>query len=478
MAVWKSEGAMIELKIDNKTVRAKTGETVLQAALNNGIEIPHFCYHPCLSIAANCRVCLVKVDGRPKLMPSCNLAVAPGMEIETCSEDVLAARQAIMQFIMLNHPGDCGICDKAGECRVQDYHVKYGDHEPISIEPKRRKPKLYDLSPRISLDNERCILCSRCIRFTREVSGSHMLGIIGRGSHSRVARLESMDFDDPYSDNVISICPTGALLSHDFLYKSRVWYLEPIRSVCTGCSRCCSVNVWRRKKQWHLRSLGEIKNRMAYRITPAENPDINGHWICNKGFDLHKFMGRARALHPQVRGLDVTRDEALDYAKKMLSIAVNPAALVSAHASNEELEAFKAAFGARMQVYTRQDYAPAPDEVLEDDFLIKGDKNPNSHGVQALFPSQPYDASAGHDLLLVWGELPEHRTLGDVRFIHLTSFVPNQARQPEVLIPISTTFERSGTFSNFEGKQNRFEKVFDKPAQVQHADELFERLGA
>ncbi len=478
MAVWKYEGTMIELKIDKKTVQANPGETVLQAALNNGIEIPHFCYHPCLSIASNCRVCLVKVDGRPKLMPSCNLAVSPGMEIETCSDEVLAARQAVMQFITLNHPGDCGICDKAGECRVQDYQVKYGDSEPISIERKHRKPKLYDLSPRISLDNERCILCSRCVRFTREVSGSHMLGIIERGSHARVARLESIAFDDPYSDNVIDICPTGALLSRDFLYKSRVWYLEPVRSVCSGCSRCCSVNVWRRKKTWHVRSLGDDKNRMAYRITPAENQDINGHWICNKGFDLHKFMGRKRALHPQILGRDATLKEALDRAGKLLSGAVNPAAIVSAHASNEELDSFREALGASMMVYTRQDYEPTADEVLEDNFLIRADKNPNSHGVQARFACRPYDASAGHDLLLLWGDQVEYSSLGDARVIHLAFFAPQQERQADLLIPISTTFERSGTFSNFEGKLNRFEKVFDKPRLVQHAGELFGRLGA
>ena len=469
---------MIELKIDNNAVQARQGETVLQVALNNGIDIPHFCYHPCLSIAGNCRVCLVKVVGRPKLMPSCNLEATPGMVIETCSDEVLEARQAVMQFITLNHPGDCGICDKASECRVQDYFFKYGGTEPISSDPKLRKPKLFKLSPRISLDNERCILCSRCVRFTSEISGSNMLGIIGRGSHARVSRLESIPFDDPYSDNVIDICPTGALLSQDFLYKSRVWYLEPVRSVCTGCSRCCSVNIWRRRKQWYVRSLGEEKNRTAYRVTPAENPEINGHWICNKGYDLHKFMGRKRALNPRIHGSDVRLDEALCTAEKLLSGAVYPAAIVSAHASNEELEAFRTALGSRMKVYTRQDYQPAADEALEDDFLIRADKNPNSHGVQALFPNRPYDVSAGHDVLLVWGDQVEYGSFGNAHVIHLASFDSQPENNAYVLIPISTSLERSGTFSNFEGKQNRFEKVFDKPRLVEHASEIFGRLGA
>ena len=446
---------------------------MLQAALRHGIEIPHFCYHPCLSVAGNCRVCLVKVDGRPKLMPSCNLEVAPGMRVETSSEEVLAARAAVMQFITLNHPGDCGICDKAGECRVQDYHVRFGDTEPVSIEPKHRKPKLYDLSPRISLDNERCILCSRCVRFTREVSGSHALGIVERGSHARVARLAGRPFDDPYSDNIISICPTGALLSRDFLYKSRVWYLEPVPSVCTGCARCCSVNVWRRKKQWHVRSLGQEKNSAAYRITPRENPAVNGSWLCNKGFDLHRFMGRPRALHPRMNGIKIDPDQALHVAARLLSEALNPAALVSAHASNEELAAFERALGSRLTVYTRRDYQPEPHEVLEDGLLIRGEKNPNSFGVEALSGNRPFDSAAGHDLVLAWGDRVDYRSLGGARVIHLASFQEKHDLVPDVLIPVSTTFERSGTFTNFEGTLNRFDRVFDKPKLVQHAGDIF-----
>lgn len=467
---------MIELKIDNKMVAAHEGETVLQAALRHGIEIPHFCYHPCLSIAGNCRICLVKVGGRPKLMPSCNLAVAPNMEIETASEEVAEARRAVMRFITLNHPGECGICDKAGECRLQDYHVKYGEPEPISIEPKSRKPKFYELSTRILLDGERCILCSRCVRFTQEVSGSHQLGIVERGSHARVERLETGAFDDPYSDNVIGLCPVGALLSRDFLYRSRVWYLEPVRSVCTGCSRCCSVNVWRRNRHWHLRALGEELNRTAYRVTPFENPEINGPWICNKGYDLHRFMARQRLLQPMIGGRGASVEEALAEARRLLAAAINPAALVSAHASNEELAAFQAALGPRLAVYSREDYRPAAGEVVEDGLLIRADKNPNSHGVQTLFGRRPYGVINGHDLLLVWGDNAEYASFDGARVIRLASFCTQQELPADVLLPVSTTFERSGSFSNFEGKVNRFDKVFDKPELVQHAGELFGRL--
>lgn len=467
---------MIELKIDNHVIEAREDETVLEAALRNGIHIPHFCYHPCLSIAGNCRICLVQVNGRPKLMPACNLPIAPGMEIETDSEPVRAARRAVMQFITLNHPVDCGICDKAGECRLQDYQMKYGADEPFNIDAKHHKPKFYDLSERIVYDGERCILCSRCVRFTREISGSFQLGIVERGSHSRVERLDDGRFDDPYSDNVTSICPVGALLKRDFLYKSRVWYLEPVRSVCPGCSRGCSINIWKRTHHWQLRSLGAEKNRMIYRVTPCDNPEINGPWICNKGFDLPKeLMNRPRSLRPLVHGAFVGLDETIAEAKRLISQAASPAIIVSSWASNEELAACKEKLGGRFTIYTKRDLSPAAGEIIEDQLLIKGDKNPNTNGVQALFGDKPY-SQAGHDLVLVWGEGISLSDLGSATVIQLTSFESPQEKRPDILLPISTFLERKGSFTNFEGKANCFDKVFDKPELVQHAGELFGRL--
>lgn len=467
---------MIELKIDNQTIEAQEGETVLEAALRNGIHIPHFCFHPCLSIAGNCRICLVQVNGRPKLMPACNLPVTPGMEIATDNEPVRAARRAVMQFITLNHPVDCGICDKAGECRLQEYQMKYGD-EPFNIDPKHHKPKFYDLSERILYDGERCILCSRCVRFTREVSGTFKLGIVERGSHSRVERLDSGDFTDPYSDNVVSICPVGALLSRDFLYKSRVWYLEPVRSVCTGCARGCSINIWKRTHHWQVRGLGAEKNRMVYRVTPFDNPTINGPWICNKGFDLPKeLMKRPRVLAPKVHGATVGLEETIGEAKRLIAQAEKPAILVSAQAANEELTACKQAFGERFTVYTRQDVAPEKGEVIEDQILIKADKNPNGKRVQELFGDKPYNPAGGHDLIIVWGEGVKLSTLGSATIIQLASFEEPQDKPADILIPISTFMEKKGSFTNFEGKANCFEQVFEKPELVQHAGELFGRL--
>lgn len=471
---------MIKITIDQRECEAHEGENVLQAARRHGIDIPHFCYHDKLSVAGNCRMCLVKVNGLPKLMPACNLPVAPKMNIETMADEVQRARRQVMQFILLNHPVDCGICDKAGECTLQDNQVRYGSPETRSVEPKLHQRKLHTLSPRISLDNERCILCSRCVRFTHEISGSKALGIVDRGCHSMVDRVSSAPFDDPYSDNVIGLCPTGALLSADFLYKSRVWFLEPVRSVCTGCARGCSINAWRRMKARTPKAPG-MPQPQVYRISAFDNPEINGPWLCNKGFDLHKTMARERPLQPALAGQPAGEIAALAQARSLLAQAQKPALLVSAQASNEELDACQAAlqaWGGRVTAYVRADVLPAPDEVLEDALLIRADKNPNSFGVRQRFGEAAFERAAGHDLVIVWGEFTDFAALGDARVIHLSTFGPAPGPGVDVALPISTTFERSGSFSNFEGRINPFAAVLDKPAQVMHAADVFRELSS
>jgi len=294
---------MPEIFINGQPVQAEANQTVLQAALANGYYIPYFCWHKELSIAGNCRICTVQVEGRSWVEISCNMPVAEGLHVLTDSDLVREHRKATMQFITLNHPVDCGICDKAGECTLQDYHFAYNGSPSVSREPKVRATKFHDLSERILLDNERCILCSRCVRFTREISKSNALGIKNRGDVSLVRAADDSPLDaDPYSDNVIDICPVGALLSKPFLHKARVWYLKPTPSICPGCERGCSVNIWHRKAEWHLRALDPAQNTSIARVTPLENPAVNGPWICNKGRDLAQVFERPRADRAMQKG--------------------------------------------------------------------------------------------------------------------------------------------------------------------------------
>jgi len=472
---------MPEIFINGKPVQAEANQTVLQAALANGFYIPYFCWHPQLSIAGNCRICTVQVEGRSWVEISCNMPVSEGLHVLTDSDLVREHRKATLQFVTLNHPVDCGICDKAGECTLQDYHFAYNGSPSVSREPKVHATKFHDLSTRILLDNERCILCSRCVRFTREISKSNALGIKNRGDVSLVRAADDSPLDaDPYSDNVIDICPVGALLSKPFLHKARVWYLKPTPSVCPGCERGCSVNIWHRKPEWRLRALDPAQNTSIARVTPLENPAVNGPWICNKGRDLAHVFERARADHALQKGKPVDLDAAIAAARRLIGEARHPVALVSNWASNEELSAFKASLAARFTTFVKRDHAPQPGERLEDDLLIRADKNPNTAGARAALgeaslrePSYP----ANTDLVLVWGEGCNFATLpAGVKIVFLNSYLAPENGFADVFIPVSIQTERSGHYTNFAGVVSAFERCFAKPATVADAQDLFPAL--
>ena len=262
---------MPTLEIDGRQVTVEAGVTVIQAADQLGLEIPHYCYHPGLSIAGNCRMCLVEVERMPKLQIACNTRVLDGMVVRTATPRVSAARQAVLEFLLLNHPIDCPVCDQAGECKLQDYYMDYGRyHSRMPLGRKVHKGKVIDIGPHVMLDQERCILCTRCTRFLDEVTHTSELGVFERGDHCNIDLFPGQRLDNPYSANVVDVCPVGALTSREFRFQARVWYLERTESVCAACSRGCNVDVYERR--------GEI---LRYR--PRYNPDVNKLWMCDAG---------------------------------------------------------------------------------------------------------------------------------------------------------------------------------------------------
>jgi len=469
---------MPEIFIDGQSIQAERDQTVMQAALAHDIAIPYFCYHPSLSIAGNCRICAVQVEGRSWVEIACNMPVSEGLRILTDSEQVRAYRKELMQLVTLNHPVDCGICDKAGECTLQDYHYQYNGSPSVSHEPKVRSTKFHPLSERIVLDNERCILCSRCVRFTKEISRSNALGITQRGDTSLVRAAEDHPLDDdPYSDNVIDICPVGALLSRPFLYKARVWYLKPTPSVCPGCARGCTIQIWHRKSEWKLNALDPRRNVSIERITPLENPAVNGPWICNKGRDLAQIFERPRAEQAMHKGKPVDLPAAIAAAGRLIEDAKHPVALVSSWGSNEELAAFKQALGGRFAAFVKQDWSPQPGERLDDDLLIRADKNPNTAAAYALFPPLADAAVAidgATDLVLIWGEGFDFARLpAQARTIVLDAYAQPEHEHADVFIPVSIQTERRGHYTNFQGVVSAFEPCFPKKPTVADAETLF-----
>ena len=293
LAIRRKSG-MPQIFINGQPIQAERDQTVMEAALANGIVIPYFCWHPELSVAGNCRICAIQIEDRSWVEIACNMPVSEGLarahrlrqgegvsQVDPAADDAQPSGR-------LRHLRQGGRVHAAGlPLQVQRRAVV------VARSQGPTPPSSTPLSERIVLDNERCILCSRCVRFTREISKSNALGIIQRGDASLVRAAEDRPLDaDPYSDNVIDICPVGALLSRSFLYKARVWYLEPTPSVCPGCARGCTVQIWHRKPEWKLNALDPRKNVSIERVTPLENPAVNGPWICNKGRDLAQIFER------------------------------------------------------------------------------------------------------------------------------------------------------------------------------------------
>src|SRR3990172_12598230 len=330
---------MPKISVDDQTIEVPEGQTILQALdgvglLMNGVEIPHYCWHPKLSIDGSCRLCQVEVEGMPKLQIACNTLVTEGMVTGTRTARVRLAREGVMELLLVNHPLDCPICDQAGECKLQDYAYEYGVAESRTREPRRAAKKRVDLGPTIVFDQERCILCRRCVRFCREVPGTGELGVVNRGDRSVIETFPGTLLENDYSMNVADICPVGALTTKDFRFKIRVWFLEDVPGICTGCSRGCNVHLG-------------VANNKVYRYVPRRNDAVNGTWICDEGRLSYKRIAGGRLRHASLRverGVrEVAYSEAVAEAAARLRRVLDAkgpgavAALASPHATNEDL---------------------------------------------------------------------------------------------------------------------------------------------
>jgi NADH-quinone oxidoreductase subunit G len=274
---------VVTATIDGKTVEVAPGTTVIQAALQMGKEIPHFCWHPDLPVDGNCRMCLVEIEKMGKLQIACNTQMTEGMVVHTESEKAAQAHRTTLEFLLVNHPIDCPVCDQAGECYLQDQYMEHGLHDSkIEPEEKVKKRKVVDLGP-IMLDAERCVLCSRCIRFERFVTGTDSFEFRNRGDHTQIATFEDRPITHNYAGNLADVCPVGALLSHDFRFKMRVWFLESADSVCPGCSTGCNVFVDHRDAEVH-------------RLRPRRNVEVNKSWMCDVGRKEYKEIAIDRRV--------------------------------------------------------------------------------------------------------------------------------------------------------------------------------------
>ena len=380
----ESPTEQVTLTIDGVSVTVPKGMNLIEAAKTVGIAIPHFCYHPNLSIAGNCRICLVDIEKMPKNQIACSTRVAPGMVVRTRSEKAVKARQGVMEFLLINHPLDCPICDQAGECVLQDFSYHYGTGRSRFEGEKVHGPKGVDLGPHIVFDAERCIKCTRCIRFCDEVTHSSELGFFNRGDHAIIGTFPGRQLDNAYSGCTADICPVGALTVTEFRFKQRVWFLKRVPTVCSGCARGCNVD------------LGINENRI-YRITPRENPEVNQTWICDEGrlsyepFQKSERLGGAQAGPAAGPSAGAARplapgaawDEAAaalgEIARKHGGEAV--AAVTSGHATVEEQAALKDLMD---RLGAEKIALPLHERGEDDALLIRKDKTANALGARLV----------------------------------------------------------------------------------------------
>ncbi|NJD63353.1 MAG: 2Fe-2S iron-sulfur cluster binding domain-containing protein [Deltaproteobacteria bacterium] len=481
--------------INGISATVSEGTTILQAANEIGVEIPHYCYHPKLPIAGNCRMCLVEVEKFPKLQIACNTVVTEGMVVRTNTEKVKKAVTGVLEFLLIHHPIDCPICDQAGECGLQNYYMKFGLHKSrYALEDKVHKKKVQDIGGQIVLDAERCILCSRCVRFLREVTGTCEMEFFNRGDHSEISIYPGKPLSNRYTGNLADICPVGALTNKDFRFKCRVWFLRSAPSICTGCANGCNV-------------FADFKGDILYRLRPRRNDAVNQTWMCDFGRFEYKKANEARLLTPVLREGGTPAAAAWDSALSATALKFrhaieshgpeSTAVIASPQSSNEEL--YLAGKLAREVLRTPHfgfSSRTAGDRT-SDEFLIRADKNPNSKGAQLLgFTEEGFErtiraVSEGKvQALLVFGsvlaDLPDGRV---AELLSRVSFVAQVgtndgalSRAAHAVLPSASFAERGGTFTNAAGRVQRFQPGFPPRGRAKNDLEIIagiaSRLGA
>lgn len=388
---------MKSLTIDDQRYQATDSQTVMEVATANDIYIPHFCWHGGLSIAGVCRFCMVEVEGRPKLEIACNLPVVDGMVVRTKSEQVKNAHKWALEFHLINHPLDCPICDQAGECGLQDYYMEVGKYQAQMTQPKVLKPKNLDVGNDLILDTERCILCSRCVRFEEEVTKTSALGIFDRGDRSIIGVYGDAKIEHNYTTNLVDICPVGAFTSKDFRFKKRVWFTKDIESVCPGCATGCAVNVA------HNADLNRY-----YRIKPRYS-EVNDHWMCNFGRTMYDHLNVEHRLlssyqRDQSTGKltkSATATVLADLHRQLVDAQDRVALLVSSQYTNEEYQALFGYFVGDLGVTSVYRWRNSDEDVEAfDGILMRGDRNANSRGLTKVLADFKIEASADIETLL------------------------------------------------------------------------------
>ncbi len=499
---------MPHIVIDGNRIETTNGKTIIQAAYENGIEIPHFCWHPELSVSGNCRMCLVEVglptrqrdgtleldsDGNslinffPKLQIACATKVSDGMHVKTQTPKVVKARESVMEFILVNHPLDCPICDEAGDCKLQEYAFRFSTGDSRFVDEKNHKDKRVEWGPNVMYDAERCITCSRCIRYAKEIAHQDVLTFINRGDRVTIDLFEDTKFDNPYSMNVIELCPVGALTSRDFRFKSRVWDMSFNESICTGCARGCNIKLG-------------VRNNEILRIEPRSNPYVNKHWLCDYGrLTQYKFVNEDRILFPILttennEDINATWEDANKKANELINkYKANEIVFIASPKATNEDNYLLQKFAKKVVKTQNIDFFNHNDEKFGDDFLKVNEKSPNINGLES------FDINSGN-IGITTDQLIEKINNGHIKLVYvmdddledypdilealenvetLIVHAHNHSKLTEIadiVLPSSTYAEIEGTFTNFENRVQHLKPAVETEDNSKTLDKNKSRL--
>jgi len=505
----------VTLTIDGKAVTVPKGRTVLQAAIESGIKIPYYCYHPGLGIDGSCRVCIVKIEKMPKLQTSCSTPVAEGMVVSTQTPDVVEARASVFEFLLINHPLDCPVCDKGGECPLQDFSYSFGPNESRMEFPRRvfdgeGVRADVDFGPTLMLNRNRCILCTRCVRFMREIETDAQINVVDRGYGSEIATFQDQGVHSLLSGNLMDVCPVGAITTRDYRFKARPWdNPDAVDTICTLCEKGCNTTAWlKAKPEW-------AKGAQLIRMTPRFNPEVNNYWMCDIGrFDYRWIEGDDRLQRPLLRSEAGTLEPA-DWRNAVTKVADRVTAaggasalrfFVSAHASLEELALIGRMGGALglpeegVAVSWRRRQKPQPPNVK---FTIPADDAPNVQGaidlgfpVQRTSSGEP-DLSAfrrqveggGIKILYVFDPGPDG-SIGDVSWIvearrsgKLPTLIvqgvlmTELAKAADIVLPGAAWVEKDGSYVNQQGRLQGAARAIAPPGEAMEDWQVFVNVG-
>jgi len=454
---------MVKLTVDGIDLEVPDGTSLFDACQEaRGEALPHFCYHPDLSVAGVCRLCQVEVEGMPKLTIACNTTVREGMVVNTRNERVSQAARQILEMHLINHPVDCPICDQAGECGLQDQYMRFGLYDSeVETADKVHKAKAQVIGPHVILDKERCVLCSRCVRFCEEVTGTAELGIFNRGNRAEIGVAPGVELDNNYSLNTVDICPVGALTSRDFRFQKRVWMLKAADSVCPGCATGCNVRI-------------DYEGDRIYRLKPRYNPAVNGRWMCDRGRMVYKAVHDERRLTGPARDGQTVRWADLS-AELSERLAGDVGLFVSsAHQSLEEMFLLKRLAGAGVVCGGLE----GSDLGEADDLLLSSDRTPNRQGLAQLGIGEMESAAlaaaiqAAGGAVLVHGGNPAADSAVAAALashggaIYIGTHDNETAQACAVVLPGTMWAEKAGIFANKDGRLQAFEQSVAPPGSA------------